>query len=116
MKTPRRLRLFKTYISYLDQNKRKVYILENCINVKGRVAQIYKWRVRPIFVNLNDTEREFVFSELKKSRGSITAANYHLFLPYMAKFSHDPKVLVVDLDSSHGIYLGYLNMHLAKLV
>lgn len=116
MKKPRRLRVFKVYISYFEEGKRSIYILENCINVKGRVAQIYKWRIRPIFVNLDKQQKELVFTELKKSKGSITATNYQFFLPYMAKFSHDPKALVIDLDSSHGIYLGYLHMHKARLV
>lgn len=109
MKAPRRIKLFKAYIRYQDN----IYTLENCFLVKGRIAQLYKWRIRPIFANLTTSDQELVFKELKKSKGALTADNYQQLLPYMVKLDVEGRPMSCDLDDPAGPHKQWLFLHKA---
>jgi hypothetical protein len=109
-KKPKKVTLFKAYISYNKNKKKKVYTLENCISIKGRIAQLYKWRIRPIFANLNSREQVFLFNELKKHNFSLTADNYMVFYPYMVELRVEGMVMALNLDEPHGFNLMWFNL------
>ncbi|MGR3809574.1 hypothetical protein [Jiulongibacter sp. NS-SX5] len=111
----KRIRLFKAYISFRSLGHQRIYIVENCVEIKGRLAQLHKGRLRPLCINLHTRQIDRVMAILRKSYGSVTPSNYLELLPYMAKLEINNRGrVVVDLDSDHGLGLQWLQIHKAK--
>ncbi|MFT4803626.1 MAG: hypothetical protein ACI9DJ_002498 [Algoriphagus sp.] len=99
---PKKIHIFQAYVSYNKNQKRKIYTIENCISVKGRIAHLYRWRIRPIFANLNSKEEVYLFNESRRHRFTLTAENHTIFYPYRVELRMEGMVKGLNFDEPHG--------------
>ena len=93
------IQLFQALITYKKSSKDGdpvSFTLNNCVNIQGRLGQLYNGRIRPIIllININPTIFENLVAELRKSHGMINRHNYKVFLPHMAKLGFENDILV----------------------